>query len=57
MSASSTSVPIINKSQFSQIEISLPKLSEQEVIAQCLSVIDRKIALNREINRNLSLAA
>ncbi len=57
LSASSTSVPIINKSQFSQIEISLPKLSEQEVIAQCLSVIDRKIALNREINRNLPLSA
>ena len=57
LSASSTSVPIINKSQFSQIEISLPKLSEQEVIAQCLSVIDRKIALNREINRNLEAMA
>lgn len=35
----------------------LPELEEQKRIGHLLSLIDRKIALNREINRNLELVA
>lgn len=37
----------------SKIEISIPPLPTQQKIAAVLSNIDRKISLNREINRNL----
>mgnify|MGYP000953030458 CR=1 FL=1 len=37
----------------SKIEISLPSLATQRKIATVLSNIDRKISVNREINRNL----
>lgn len=36
------------------IEIPLPDLIEQKRIAKVLSTIDRKISVNREINRNLA---
>ena len=39
------------------MEISLPSRAEQERIGQLLHDIDSKIALNREINRNLPLSA
>ena len=39
------------------MDISLPSHSEQERIGRFLNDIDSKIALNREINRNLPLAA
>ena len=38
----------------SKIEISLPSLATQRKIATVLSNIDRKISVNREINRNLA---
>lgn len=57
LSASSTSVPIINKSQFTDIEVLLPEIDEQAKIANYLTMLDKKIALNREINRNLPQAS
>lgn len=39
------------------MDISLPSRSEQERIGRFLNDIDSKIALNREINRNLALSA
>lgn len=41
----------------SNIEIELPSLSEQKRIASILSTLDRKIALNRQINDNLEAMA
>lgn len=38
-----------------KIEFDCPDLQTQKNIAQTLSLIDRKIELNREINRNLEL--
>ena len=37
-------VPIINKTAFGNVEVVLPKLAEQERIAQCLSSLDEGIA-------------
>ncbi|AJQ45170.1 membrane protein [Ureaplasma diversum] len=50
---SSTVVPIINKSTFSEFEILCPALSEQKKISKILSIIDQKINLNNQINDNL----
>lgn len=52
-SKTSTAVPIVNKSTFSQYEILCPVLSEQRKIARILSEIDSKIAINTAINENL----
>jgi type I restriction enzyme S subunit len=38
-----TAVPIINKTDFSNIKISLPPLEEQKKIAEILSTVDQKI--------------
>ena len=53
----STTLSILNKTQFSQIEISLPSLEEQKRIAGILGAIDDKIENNRRINANLELQA
>ena len=50
----STTISILNKGQFSDIDISLPSLQEQKKIAAQLSCIDEKIELNAKINDNLS---
>ena len=47
----------ISKSSLENFEIELPSLPVQQRISHVLSSIDRKIALNREINRNLPLMA
>ena len=52
-SKTSTAVPIVNKSSFSAYEICCPSLEEQKRIAFILSVLDRKIEENKEINENL----
>lgn len=52
-SKTSTAIPIVNKSTFSQYEIQCPELLEQKRIAKILSEIDDKIALNTAINKNL----
>jgi type I restriction enzyme S subunit len=44
-------------SDICKIVFECPSLLDQRVIANALALLDRKIALNREINRNLPLAA
>ena len=51
---SGTTVTGIKQSEFRRIEIEIPDYAIQEKIAQILNSIDRKILLNREINKNLS---
>lgn len=53
-SKTSTAVPIVNKTAFSQYELYIPELSEQKKIASVLSSIDGKIDTNNEINKNLA---
>ena len=55
-SKTSTAVPIVNKSSFSNYEISVPLLETQQKIAKVLSAIDDKIELNNSINNNLAPA-
>lgn len=49
----STTLSILNKTQFSKIEIAAPDLSVQKRIASILSSLDDKIELNNKINENL----
>ena len=53
LSKTSTAVPIINKSSFSNYEVEIPNLKVQEKIASILSSLDDKIELNCRINDNL----
>ena len=53
ISKTSTAVPIINKSSFSNYKISVPTLAEQKKIAAILSSLDEKIETNRKINARL----
>ena len=56
-SKTSTAVPIVNKSSFSQYEIDYPKLNTQKRIGAILSSIDKKIEENNQINNNLEQQA
>ena len=47
----------VSKASLENFEIELPSLSRQQRIAHVLSSIDQKIALNRDINRNLEAMA
>lgn len=50
----STAIPILNKSQFSQIEVAVPsRLGETLMISKILSALDSKIELNQQMNRTL----
>ena len=51
--ASGSAVPILNKSAFGQLKISLPTLPEQRVIAHILGTLDDKIELNQRMNQTL----
>lgn len=53
LSKTSTAVPIINKSSFSDFEIEIPLIDDQRRIAKILSSLDDKIECNRRINDNL----
>lgn len=53
ISKTSTAVPIINKTTFSNYKISIPLHSEQKKIAAILSSLDEKIETNRKINARL----
>ena len=53
----STTLSILNKTQFSKTEIVAPDLSEQKKIASILSSLDDKIELNNKINENLEQQA
>lgn len=48
-----STMPIINKSLFENIEIKLPPKKVQDRIVNVLSHIDKKIELNNQINENL----
>lgn len=50
LAKTSTAVPIVNKSTFSQCTIDLPSLPIQKIIAAILNVFDAKIALNTRTN-------
>lgn len=54
ISKTSTAVPIINKSTFSDWSITIPKdIDDQRRIASILSSLDKKIETNNKINANL----
>lgn len=53
LSKTSTAVPIINKTSFSNYKIAIPPLLEQKKIAAILSSLDEKIETNRKINVRL----
>lgn len=54
ISKTSTAVPIINKSTFSDWDVVIPeKVEDQRRIASILSSLDRKIELNNKINADL----
>ena len=53
----STTISIINKSTFSNIEIYYPSLETQKKIASILSSLDDKIAVNKKICENLEAQA
>lgn len=48
-----STMPILNKTDFSNIEISIPNLHEQKSIASILSALDDKIELNLQMNKTL----
>ena len=52
-SKTSTAVPIVNKTNFSNYEINCPSLQIQKKIGNILSLIDEKIQKNKVINENL----
>lgn len=56
-SKTSTAVPIVNKSSFSEYEILCPELKIQKKIGDVLSSIDKKIEQNEKINNNLEQQA
>jgi type I restriction enzyme, S subunit len=45
--------PILNKSAFGRLKITLPPLFEQQAIAEILGALDDKIELNRKMNATL----
>ncbi|MCQ9627213.1 restriction endonuclease subunit S [Cetobacterium somerae] len=51
--AGGTTMPIINKTLFSEIIIEVPPLETQEKIASILSALDDKIEINNEMNKTL----
>ena len=53
----STTLSILNKKHFSDIDIFIPPLDIQKQIAAILSALDEKIAINRAINDNLEQQA
>lgn len=53
LSKTSTAVPIINKTTFSNFSILVPPTKEQKAIAHILSTLDDKIEVNNQINKTL----
>lgn len=53
----STTLSILNKTQFSKIIVEVPSLANQKKISSILSKIDEKIELNNKINNNLEQQA
>lgn len=57
LKASGSAVPILNKSHFSQLHITIPDFDEQKRIASILGSLDDKIELNRKQNETLEAMA
>ncbi len=57
LAAGSSAQPILNKSNFSNIEIELPVRAEQDAIAETLGALDDKIEVNRRMNETLEAMA
>ena len=55
--AQQTKIRHTTPDRIKDLTVFVPELEEQKRIGRLLSLIDRKIALNREINRNLTLSA
>ena len=55
--ANVTRTPILNKTDFSNIEINLPTKPYQDKVANFLMLIDKKITINNEINIKLEAIA
>jgi type I restriction enzyme S subunit len=55
--AGGSALPILNKGDFSKLEIVLPPLTEQRAIAHILGSLDDKIELNRRMNETLEAMA
>jgi len=55
--AGGSAQPILNKSDFSQIKMFVPPLTEQKAIAYILGSLDDKIELNRRMNETLEAMA
>ncbi len=55
--AGGSAQPILNKGDFSRLEITLPPLAEQKAIASILGALDDKIELNRRMNATLEAMA
>ena len=55
--AGGSAVPILNKGDFSRMEIALPPFAEQKAIAAVLGALDEKIELNRRMNATLEAMA
>ena len=53
LSKTSTAVPIINKTTFSNFSIIVPTIEEQKSIAHILSTLDDRIEVNNQINKTL----
>lgn len=53
LSFGGSTMPIINKTDFSNIELKIPDLKEQKKISNFLSKFDEKIEINQKINQNL----
>lgn len=51
--AGGTTMPILNKSDFSDLVVDLPLLESQNKIVEILSSLDDKIELNNEMNKTL----
>ena len=54
ISKTSTAVPIVNKTSFSNYDIRLPNLEEQQRISSVLTALDARIELNKKINHHLA---
>ncbi|MHB1947363.1 MAG: restriction endonuclease subunit S [Gammaproteobacteria bacterium] len=55
--ANVTRTPILNKGDFSNIEINIPSKQYQDIVAEKLIAIDKKIAVNNKINTELEAMA
>ena len=55
--AGGSAQPILNKGDFSRLEIAIPPLAEQKAIAAVLGALDDKIELNRRMNATLEAMA